>query len=245
MPSSKSSQCLTITEMPGEYNWKILSDNFNECYHCKTTHPDVPTFLTIDSHDCEGKDGHIQHDQAPTPEQVAKGYDVNSTYYFPNVSMSVSPHFMMIQKFLPSGPSKCTMHYEVFKNKNSSQEDFKTIADTYARVMSEDKVLCDRAQKNLNAGVFVNGELHPRWEKGKFIGSSQMLRAPANLFKGPLFFQSTCREVVTEHFNKEKAAGQEIWPARQQVPADAGTTNEDLEICKGLACASQKEVLAW
>jgi hypothetical protein len=50
---------------------------------------------------------------------------------------------------------------------DSSEEDFRTIADTYARVMKEDKALCDRAQANLNAGVFINGELHPRWEKGR------------------------------------------------------------------------------
>lgn len=77
-------------ELQGKYNWKAASDNFNECYHCKTTHPDVPTFLTIDSHDVELKDGHMQHDQAATNEQKAKGFNVNSTYYFPNVSMSVS-----------------------------------------------------------------------------------------------------------------------------------------------------------
>ena len=77
-------------EVEGEYNWKILSDNFNECYHCKTTHPDVPTFLSIDSHYAECKDGHMQHDQAATPEQRAQGFNVYSTYYFPNVSMSVS-----------------------------------------------------------------------------------------------------------------------------------------------------------
>lgn len=77
-------------ELDANYNWKIASDNFNECYHCKTTHPDVPTFLTIDSHDVELKKGYMEHDQAPTEEQKAKGYDVNSTYYFPNVSMSVS-----------------------------------------------------------------------------------------------------------------------------------------------------------
>ena len=76
--------------MEGEYNWKILSDNFNECYHCKTTHPDVPTFLTIDSHHVDVKDGHMQHDHASTAAQKAKGYDVNSTYYFPSTSMSVS-----------------------------------------------------------------------------------------------------------------------------------------------------------
>lgn len=77
-------------ELDGSYNWKILADNFNECYHCATTHPDVPAFLSIDSHDCEGKAGHIQHDQAPTAEQKAQGFNVNSTYYFPNVSMSIS-----------------------------------------------------------------------------------------------------------------------------------------------------------
>ena len=73
---------------------------------------------------------------------------------------------MMIQKFLPSSATKTKVHYEVYRNKTSSEEDFRTIADTYARVMKEDKALCDRAQANLNAGVFVNGELHPRWEKG-------------------------------------------------------------------------------
>ena len=77
-----------------------------------------------------------------------------------------SPHFMMIQKFMPSSATHTTVHYEVYRNKDSSEEDFRTIADTYARVMKEDKALCDRAQANLNAGVFINGELHPRWEKG-------------------------------------------------------------------------------
>lgn len=79
-----------IYELEADYNWKIAADNFNECYHCKTTHPDVPNFLTIDSHDCVGKDGHIQHDLAGSQEMLKDGLSVNSTYYFPNVSMTVS-----------------------------------------------------------------------------------------------------------------------------------------------------------
>ena len=134
---------------------------------------------------------------------------------------------MMIQKFLPTGASKCTMHYEVFRNKNSSDEDFRAIADTYARVMSEDKVLCEGAQKNLNAGVIIAGEMHPRWEKG------------------PLHFQQNVRDVVTEHFNREKAAGQEIWPARQRLPDDAMISKEDIEICNAIACTGAKEQLVW
>lgn len=119
------------------------------------------------------------------------------------------------------------MHYEVFRNKNSSEEDFRAIADTYARVMSEDKVLCEGAQKNLNAGVIVAGELHPRWEKG------------------PLFFQQNVRDVVTEHFKREKAAGHEIWPARQRLPEDALISKEDMEICNAIACSGPREQLVW
>ena len=134
---------------------------------------------------------------------------------------------MMIQKFMPSGPSKTLVHYEIYRNKRSSEADFRAIADTYARVMLEDKALCERAQKNLLAGVFVNGEMHPRWEKG------------------PLFFQQTVREAIKEHFQREKREGREIWPARQRLPASATMSAEDLEICDGLGCGSQKEMLAW
>ena len=133
----------------------------------------------------------------------------------------------MIQKFLPQGPSKSTMHYEVYRNKNSSEEDFKLISEIYARVMSEDKALCDRAQQNLNSGVFINGELHPRWEKA------------------PLFFQNTVREVITDHYQREKAAGHEIWAARQKLPDNAAVSQVDIDICNDIVCRAGKEVLAW
>jgi len=133
----------------------------------------------------------------------------------------------MIQKFLPDGPTKSVMSYEIYRNKYSSQEDFECIANMYARVMSEDKVLCEGAQKNMNSGVFVNGELHPRWEKG------------------PLFFQKTCREVVTEYWRREKAAGCEIWPAKHRVPGDVKMSAEEVDMCGGIGCGAEKEGLAW
>jgi phenylpropionate dioxygenase-like ring-hydroxylating dioxygenase large terminal subunit len=77
-------------QLDGNYNWKILADNFNECYHCPTTHPDIPDFINLDSFDSDVKDGHIQHHCKSTPEQLAQGLNVASTYYFPNASMTIS-----------------------------------------------------------------------------------------------------------------------------------------------------------
>ena len=77
-------------EMEGEYNWKILADNYNECYHCKSSHPDIPTIADLASYYVETTACHIQHFGNPTKEQIEGGFRVASTYYFPNASMNVS-----------------------------------------------------------------------------------------------------------------------------------------------------------
>jgi hypothetical protein len=219
-----------VYTLEAEYNWKIASDNFNECYHCPTTHPDIPAFLNLDSFDSALKDGHIQHACAPTQEQIDLGVNVHSTYYFPNVSMTVGKHFLMIQKFLPHSPSTSTSHYEVFKAKTSTDEEFHRIADMYERVMREDKVLCTNAQTNLNRGVFKAGLLHPKYEKA------------------PIFFQQNCREVVNEHWKREKREGREVHPAKQPgLSFDRPAQMADAEAGNGIeqGQSQQKEVLAW
>ena len=123
------------------------------------------------------------------------------------------------------------MQYQVFRNKNATSEQFDLVNQIYKRIMSEDKYLCDLAQKNLNAGVFVNGEMHPKFEKG------------------PLFFQKLVRDTVTEHHTKEQLAKQEIWPARQKLPQEAIISKKDIDFCASLTpecpATSNQEQLVW
>lgn len=101
-----------------------------------------------------------------------------------------------MQRFVPHGPLKSTMRYEVYRHKDAPASEFQFIADMYRRVMSEDKALCEASQKNLNRGVFTNGEMHPIKELG------------------PLFFQSRCRDLVKEHREIEQRFNSEIRPAQ-------------------------------
>ena len=133
----------------------------------------------------------------------------------------------MLQRFLPNGPKSSSMQYQIFRNKNSSEKEFQLIHQLYKRVVSEDKVLCELAQRNLDAGVFINGEMHPRLEKG------------------PLYFQKVARDVIREYFEREKAAKREIWPARQNLPSTAAVSEEDVELCSSLACQANQVGLAW
>lgn len=77
-------------EMEGDYNWKILADNYNECYHCPTTHPDIPALADLTAYHVKTAANHIQHEVASKPEQVAAGLKVIPTYYFPNASINAT-----------------------------------------------------------------------------------------------------------------------------------------------------------
>ena len=123
------------------------------------------------------------------------------------------------------------MSYEIYRNRHSSDSDFHLMSDIYERVMREDKVLCAAAQANLDRGVFVNGQLHPRYEKA------------------PLFFQDALRRTVTGHWEREKREGREVWPTRQTMRENSAVSERDEEVCRGVeyagGVAGGKEALAW
>lgn len=57
------------------------------------------------------------------------------------------------------------MEYEVYRHQSASDEDFNEIDQTFKTVMGEDKVLCEGAQRNLDTGIFMSGQLHPQAEQ--------------------------------------------------------------------------------
>jgi phenylpropionate dioxygenase-like ring-hydroxylating dioxygenase large terminal subunit len=77
-------------DMEGDFNWKILADNYNECYHCLVAHPDIPTIADLNSYYVKTKDGHIQHYGAQRQDQIDNGFRIATTYFWPNASCNVS-----------------------------------------------------------------------------------------------------------------------------------------------------------
>ncbi|CAG7926863.1 unnamed protein product [Penicillium olsonii] len=211
--------------MTGNYNWKTLADNYNECYHCTVAHPDVANLADLSYYYTISKPGHIQHFSRPKADKVEDDIENASTYYFPNACMTVSPHFFYMMRCVPTSVGTCSMEYEVYRHKDASDADFEYIDSFFKRVLDEDKHLCNAAQKNLNSGVFVNGQLHP------------------DLESAPLFFQKTVRRLVMTHRDEEKREKAEIWPARQSSAGSA--TAEDIEFCSGLSCGEGASNLEW
>ncbi|KAI8687446.1 Choline monooxygenase, chloroplastic [Fusarium sp. Ph1] len=217
--------------MEGDYNWKTLADNYNECYHCPTGHPGVNAVSNLAAYRVETKGGHIQHfnqnkDETDTTMQVA------SSFLFPNACFTVTPDFFYMMRCIPMSAGKTLMEYDVFRHNNTDDDNFKRINEFFNQVLQEDKDLCNGTQKNLEGGIFINGQLHPEKEKG------------------PIFFQETIRQVVMEHRAREEEAGHDIWPASPPPTAamKTGKFEEEEAFCAKLdmgACDGASEQLSW
>ncbi|KAK4502208.1 hypothetical protein PRZ48_005633 [Zasmidium cellare] len=87
-------------QMTGDYNWKTLADNYNECYHCAIAHPDVSAVADLEAYKVETKGGNIEHFASTTPEQEKAGHKVVSNYYFPNACMTVTTLYVSYSKVI-------------------------------------------------------------------------------------------------------------------------------------------------
>lgn len=83
------------------------------------------------------------------------------------------------------------MEYEVYRGNDSSDEDFIWISDFFKQVLREDKDLCTAAQKNLQGGIFRNGELHPQAEKVRGLTFQLILRKLIDIATGSIVFPTT------------------------------------------------------
>lgn len=118
------------------------------------------------------------------------------------------------------------MEYEVYRHKAASDEDFNNIDQIFKRILGEDKWLCNLTQKNLDSGVFVNGQMHNSFESG------------------PLYLQRFVKEAVMRHRTEEVKLKKELWPATPRT-VGAVDAKEEENFCSSLKCYDRSKELNW
>lgn len=83
---------------------------------------------------------------------------------------------------------------EVYRHKNATDAEFEAINAFYRQVLDEDKELCVGAQRNLDGGVFVNGELHPSKEKVCITSYREECSPDIRNVIGPNLLPGQCEE---------------------------------------------------
>lgn len=218
--------------LTGNYNWKVIADNFNECYHCKTSHPGIAAVTDLDNYAVKPETGRIEH-YAPGKKELKDGQfsqygDSALTFVWPNVGVSISNPYFYIMRIIPTGPQSVVQEYEVFRNVNIADQEFQDADKFFKEFEYEDKALCENVGVNLASNSYVQGPLHPGKENGV------------------LHFKALVKSELKKHDTIEKQVGRQIWPARRSDMLER-TVDEDENFC-GNICGAHGEIksnMAW
>ena len=147
-------------------NWKIVIENFNECYHCPIAHPKFSEF--IDTEQYQSDTAHEFFSTYYGPYFKPRGAGVTYATLWPNAMIAASMRPMALQMIralaTDAGHTRQTVDY--FFAEGTSDAEIAAYAELSDLVTREDVVLCESVQRGMRSGVVEHGNLMLSRERG-------------------------------------------------------------------------------
>ena len=147
-------------------NWKIIIENFNECYHCPIAHPAFSELIDTDKYIVDTDHEYYSTYYGPLLRSREAGVTYATLWPTAMIALSSMPMAMQVLCTYPvdAGHTRETIDYYFAEGTSDDQiRQYKELADLVQR---EDVVLCESVQRGLSAGVIENGTLMLSRERG-------------------------------------------------------------------------------
>jgi choline monooxygenase len=167
-------------EWQAEANWKVMLENYLECYHCPVQHPGFSNVVDVD------QDAYILRPYEGFLSQVAPvrasalagtgkktAYDVRGAvtqaqYHllWPNLTININPGHpnLSLDVWLPDGPERTRGFTEQYFGPGVPESFMQQLVAFNKEVGDEDDRLTTSVQRGLRAGLPVQGRFLPRSE---------------------------------------------------------------------------------
>ena len=175
-----------------EANWKILVENYHECYHCPSIHPElckVSPPKSGEDHESRGAwvggsmelEDHAEtmsltgESFAPRLPHLAAGQEREVYYYqiFPNLLISPHPDYVMTHRLTPVAPDRTHVECEwLFSRETVESEGFDpSYATEFWHITNgQDWRACESVQRGVSSRGYRQGPLSPEESTvGKFV----------------------------------------------------------------------------
>ncbi|HEV3312945.1 MAG TPA: aromatic ring-hydroxylating dioxygenase subunit alpha [Chloroflexota bacterium] len=148
-------------------NWKVVVDNYLECYHCPVAHPGFCHVIDLDQYEVTEYE-HFSTQTAPAKQrgrgEGVFGSEVTAGFYaylWPNFTINIypGPGNVSLNLFSPIDAGKTRVTYEycfVDQVSDAEVEEFVGFVD---QIQNEDTELCESVQRGLGSGMFDQGRL--------------------------------------------------------------------------------------
>ncbi len=168
-------------------NWKIVVENYNECLHCPTIHPElvqvVPLYRFGEVWDgqtpddgnwmVEGATSFTRTGTSTLPPLPGLSPEDRRMYYgtfqFPNLLLNLHPDAAMYYVLYPDGPAHTTVVSEyLFRPETIAAADFapEPVVELWDLISKQDWAVCARAQTGVSSRAYRHG-VYPR--KDRFL----------------------------------------------------------------------------
>jgi choline monooxygenase len=170
-----------------EANWKIVCENFLECYHCSVAHPQLAEMLdvSVDAY-ALSTDGRLSSQNGPTREtgrtrMHLDGELPRSQFHFlwPNLGVNIFPGRpnISIGPMVPLSPDRTYRFLDYFFGSTVDQAWIDELMEFDDQVGREDRVLVEGVHRGIASGGLEHGYLMGRSEQ--LIGHFQALTRDA------------------------------------------------------------------
>jgi Rieske 2Fe-2S family protein len=167
-------------------NWKLMFENYSECYHCPGVHPMLSKVSPYDSAENDlaegpflggfmkinpGKSLSMSGNACALPIEHEQEHDKESTqrvfYYsiFPNMLLSMHPEYVMVHQIWPQSPERTLIvcdwffHPDAFARKDFKPED---AIEFWDMTNKQDWHVCELSQQGIGSRAYKPGPYSSR-----------------------------------------------------------------------------------
>lgn len=152
-------------------NWKVLIDNFLECYHCHPAHPALVDLMDMDSYTTKTHKYYSSHiAEAPrTTDSAAYSFEKGDVdfgyaawYLWPNLTIWAYPGepLVLTLQIVPDGEEHTIEHVDCYTLSEEWTPQLKAAIEYMDDVLQpEDIGLCESVQKGLRSKGYNQGRL--------------------------------------------------------------------------------------
>jgi phenylpropionate dioxygenase-like ring-hydroxylating dioxygenase large terminal subunit len=162
------------SESEVEANWKIVCENFLECYHCAVAHPSLSKSIDVsfDAYRLE-TDGLVSTQRAPVRDAHTEEYDGEGElprgqfhFLWPGTAVNILPGRpnLSIGPINPVSPTRTARFLDYFFAAGEDEAWVEQLLEFDGQVGREDKVLVEGVQRGVGSGALAEGRLLERSE---------------------------------------------------------------------------------
>jgi Rieske 2Fe-2S family protein len=162
-------------------NWKLIFENYSECYHCPGVHPQLQKVSPYDSAENDLREGpflggfmKINPGKSLTMSGnacaafVGKIENVQQVFYysiFPNMLLSLHPEYVMVHQLWPQSPERTVIvcdwlfHPDAFDRKDFRPED---AIEFWDMTNKQDWHVCELSQQGIASRAYQPGPYSSR-----------------------------------------------------------------------------------